>query len=194
MFGAFLFLTYELQIVLGFTPFQAGAAFLPMSAASLLAATIIAPRLLPRVAPRVLMVPGFLVAAVGMAILTQLQPGSSYLTGILPAEILLGFGIACVMVPASSLATSRVDFRDAGIASAALNSAQQIGASLGIAALNTLATSTTVAYLIANTAATRADALVHGYAVAAVWGALLLLAGAAVALFIPQLHREVRTS
>ncbi len=194
MFGAFLFLTYELQLVLGFTPFQAGAAFLPMSASSFLAATIIAPRLLPRVAPRVLMVPGFLVAGVGMSILTQLQLGSSYLTGILPAEILLGLGIACVMVPASSLATSRVDFRDAGIASAALNSAQQIGASLGIAVLNTLAASTTAAYLITNTAATRADALVHGYAIAAVWGVLLLLAGAAVALSIPRLHREVRIS
>jgi len=169
-------------------------AFLPMSASSLLAATIIAPRLLPRVAPPVLMVPGFLVAAVGMSVLTQLQPGSSYLTGILPAEIWLGLGIACVMVPAASLATSRVDVRDAGIASAALNSAQQIGASLGIAVLNTLAASTTAAYLIANTAATRADALVHGYAVAAVWGALLLLVGAAVALSIPQNHREVSIS
>jgi hypothetical protein len=140
------------------------------------------------------MVPGFLVGAVGMSILTQLRPGSSYLSGILPAEILLGLGLACVMVPASSLATSRVDLRDAGIASAALNSAQQIGASLGIAILNTLAASTTAAYLVANTAATRADALVHGDAVAAVWGALLLLAGAAVALSIPQLHGEVRTS
>ena len=102
-------------------------------------------------------------------------------------------GIACVIVPASSLATSRVDFRDAGSASAALNSAQQIGASLGIAVLNTLAASTTAAYLIANTTATRADALVHSYALAAVWGALLLLAGAAAAVFIPQLHREVNT-
>src|SRR6266567_2024897 len=73
MFGAFLFLTYELQVVLGFSPLQAGAAFVPMSASSFLAATIIAPRLLPRVAPRVLMVPGFLVAGVGMSILTQLQ-------------------------------------------------------------------------------------------------------------------------
>src|SRR5207245_5217768 len=103
---------------------------------------------------------GVAVPAVAMSLPSQLQPGSSYLTSILPAEILLGSGIACVMVPASSLATSRVDFRDAGIASAALNSAQQIGASLGIAVLNTLAASTTAAHLIANTAATRADALV----------------------------------
>jgi hypothetical protein len=127
-------------------------------------------------------------------VLTQLHPGSSYLTGVLPAEILLGLGVASVMMPASNLATSRVDARSVGIASAALNTAQQIGASLGIAVLNTLAASTAAAYLITTSAATHADALVHGYAVAAVWGALLLLAGAVVALSIPQLHREVRTA
>jgi hypothetical protein len=133
MFGAALFLTYELRVALGVTPYQAGMAFLPMSASSFLAATIVAPRVLPRIALRAPMVPGFLAAALGMAILSQLQPASGYLSGVLPAEILLGLGIACVMVPASSLATSRVDSRDAGVASAALNSAQQIGASLGIA-------------------------------------------------------------
>jgi EmrB/QacA subfamily drug resistance transporter len=191
MFGAFLFLTYELQVVLGFTPLQAGVAFLPMSASSFVAATQIAPRLLPRIPLRFVMVPGFLAAAAGMSILTQLQPGSSYLTGILPAEVLLGMGIACVMVPASSLATSRVDFRDAGIAAAVLNSAQQIGASLGTAVLNAVAASATLAYFAGDQAATRTDALVHGYAAAALWGALLLIAGACVALFIPTRLREV---
>ena len=106
MFGAFLFLTYELQVVLGFTPFQAGLAFLPMSASSFVAATLIAPRWLPRISARVLMVPGFVVGAAGMSILSQLQPGSAYLTGILPAEVLLGLGMGCVMMPAFSLATS----------------------------------------------------------------------------------------
>jgi EmrB/QacA subfamily drug resistance transporter len=194
MFGAFLFLTYELQVGLGFSPLQAGLAFLPMTVSSFVAGTLVAPRLLERISPRALMAPGFVLAASGMLVLTRLHPGSSYLTGVLPAEILLGVGIASVMMPASNLATSRVDARSAGIASAALNTAQQVGASLGIAVLNTLAASTAAAYLIANGAATRADALVHGYAVAAVWGALLLLAGAVVALSIPQLHREVRTA
>jgi Na+/melibiose symporter-like transporter len=113
LFGAFLFLTYELQGVLGFTPLQAGLAFLPLSAASLVVATVIAPRLLPRLAPARVMVPGFFLAALGMAILTRLQADSDFVLNILPAEILLGLGIACVMVPSASLATvaSRAETR-----------------------------------------------------------------------------------
>jgi MFS family permease len=190
MFGAFLFLTYVLQVVLGFSPLQAGLAFLPMSASSLIVALGVAPRLVPRVAPRALMVPGFLMAAGGMAILTQLQPDSGYLTALLPAEILLGLGVACVMVPSANLATSRIDPRDAGIASATLNTAQQVGASLGTAVLNTLAAATTTAYLAANPSATRVDGLVHGYAASALWGALLLLFGAAVAATLARAERR----
>jgi hypothetical protein len=117
-----------------------------------------------------------------MAILTQLRADSGYLATVLPAEILLGLGIALVMVPAASLATSGVAARDAGIASATLNSAQQIGAAFGTAVLNTLAASVTAMYLTANPAATRADGLVQGYAAAALLGALLLLTGAAVSV------------
>jgi EmrB/QacA subfamily drug resistance transporter len=181
MFGAFLFLTYELQVVLGLAPLQAGVAFLPISASTLIVATVLAPRLLPRVTPRVLMVPGFLLAAGGMGMLTRLQADSGYVSLVLPAEVLLGLGIACVMVPSASLATSGVGPRDAGIASATLNTAQQVGASLGTAVLNTLAASVTAAFLAANPSATRPDGLVHGYATAAICGAVLLLAGAGVA-------------
>jgi MFS family permease len=178
MFGAFLFLTYELQVVLGFSPLIAGLAFLPLSTATLIGSAGIASRLLPRMGPRALMVPGFMGAAAGMAVLSQLQPSSGYLTTIVPAEVLLGLGIACVMMPASSTATSGVDQRDAGIASAMLNTAQQAGASFGTAVLNTLAASVTQAYLAAG--APRTEGLVHGYAAAAALGVVLLLAGAAV--------------
>jgi predicted MFS family arabinose efflux permease len=186
MFGAFLFLTYEFQVVLGFTPLQAGLAFLSLSAASLVMATLIAPRLLPRLAASRVMVPAFVLAALGMTIMTRLQANSDYVHNILPAEILLGLGIAGVMVPCASLATSRVARQDAGIASAALNSAQQIGASLGTAVLNTIAAATTAAVLSAG--ARRVDALVDGYANAAGLGVLVLLACAAVATSIPT-HR-----
>jgi EmrB/QacA subfamily drug resistance transporter len=184
MFGAFLFLTYEFQAVLGLTPLQAGLAFLPMSAASLVVATLIAPRLLPRLAPARVMLAGFILAALGMAVLTHLQANSDYVQNILPAEILLGLGIACVMVPSASLATSGVSHHDAGIASAFLNSSQQVGASLGTAVLNTVAAATTAAMLSAS--APRVEALVHGYAAAAGLGALVLLAGATVATLIPK--------
>ena len=184
MFGAFLFLTYYLQAVLGYPPLQAGLAFLPLSAGALVGSGLIASRLLPRVPPRALLVPGFLTAAAGMAVLTQLQASSSYATHVLPAEILLGLGIGCVMVPTSSLATTGGDPRDAGVASATLNASQQIGASLGTALLNTLAAIASGAYLAAQPAATRAEALVHGYAAAASWSAAILGLAALLAAWL----------
>lgn len=183
MFGAFLFLTYEFQVVMSFNPLQAGFAFLPMSAASFFAATFLATRLRS--------VPGFVLGTAGMVWLSQLHVQSSYVIGILPAELLLGFGTACVMVSAARQATSGVNVRDAGIASAALNSAQQIGASLGTAILNSVAATVTAAFLVADASAARTDALVHGYAAAALCGALLLVAGAAV-VWVVSARRRLR--
>ena len=176
MFGAFLFLTYYMQVVLLYTPLQAGLAFLPMTVASQAGSWLIASRLMPHVPPRALMAPGALVAAAGMALLTQLNVDSGYLTVVLPAEVLLGLGISCVMVPAFSTATQRVDPREAGIASATVNTANQVGGSLGTAVLNTIATSATAGF-----AGARAAAIVHGFAVATAWGAAILVACAVVA-------------
>ena len=100
--------------MLGFTPFQAGLAFLPMTLASLIAGTQLARRLLPYVSPRLLIVPGFIAAAAGMAVLRQLQASSAHVTRVLPAEILLGLGVPSVMMPPSSLATARVASRSEG--------------------------------------------------------------------------------
>jgi MFS family permease len=176
MFGAFLFLTYYMQVVLLYTPLQAGLAFLPMTVASQAGSWLIASRLMPHVPPRALMAPGALVAAAGMALLTQLNVDSGYLTVVLPAEVLLGLGISCVMVPAFSTATQRVDPREAGIASATVNTANQVGGSLGTAVLNTIAASATAGF-----AGARAAAIVHGFAVATAWGAAILVACAVVA-------------
>jgi MFS family permease len=181
MFGAFLFLTYELQVVLGYPPVTAGLAFLPLSAAVLVGSGLIASRLLPRVPAAALMVPGFLVAAGGMALLAQLRSDSAYATSILPAELLLGLGIGCAMMPATSLGTAGVDRRVAGVASATVNTAQQVGASLGTALLGSVAAAATAAYLAARPQATQVEGLVHGYAAAAAWGAAILVLGAAVA-------------
>jgi predicted MFS family arabinose efflux permease len=176
MFGAFLFITYYLQVVLHYSPLQAGLAFLPMTVASQAGSWLIASRLMPLVPPRALMAPGALVAAGGMALLISLQVSSGYLTNVLPAEILLGLGVACVMVPAFSTATQGVDQREAGIASATVNTAQQIGGSLGVALLNTIAASAT-----AGVFASRAEALVHGYSVATMWGTVILVLAALAA-------------
>jgi len=178
MFGAFLFLTYYLQVVLRYTPLQAGLAFLPMTVASQVGSWAIARTLMPRVPARALMAPGLLVAAAGMAVLTQLRVDGGYLLHILPAEVLLGLGIACVMVPAFSIGTLGVDPRQAGVAAATVNTASQIGASLGTALLNTIAAGATVAYLASHGRSLAAQALVHGYSSATVWGTAILVLGA----------------
>ena len=193
MFGAFLFLTYYLQVVLRYTPVQAGLAFLPMTAASQAGSWLIAGRLVPRVPARVLMAPGALVAAAGMALLSQLQVDSSYLTLVLPAEVLLGVGTSCVMVPAFSIGTVGVDRREAGVAAATINTAQQVGGSLGTAVLNTIAASATAAYVVSSHGSMSVQALVHGYSVATGWAVGILVLGAAAALVLinagkPQPH------
>jgi len=172
MFGAFLILTYFMQVVLRFTPLEAGLAFLPMTISSQAASWLIASRLLPHVAPRVLMVPGALLAAAGMAVLSQLHVDSSYSASILPAEILLGAGIPCVMIAAFSTATQGIDPREAGVASATVNTAQQVGGSLGVATLNAVSVG-------------------HGLTGAAAVGVVILVAGAVVAALLVNAKRPL---
>jgi EmrB/QacA subfamily drug resistance transporter len=179
MSGLFLLLTYDFQVVLGYSPARAGMAFLPLSAAVLVSSTTISRALLPRVPPRLLMTPGLTLGAIGLALLTGLDVHSSYVDHILPAEVLLGLGMGAVFVPAFSTATTGVPSHEAGVASAVANTAQQIGASVGTALLNTVAASATTAYL-ANRHHTEVAALVHGYATAAGCAAIILLAAALI--------------
>jgi EmrB/QacA subfamily drug resistance transporter len=187
MFGVFLLLTYYFQVVLHYSPLRAGLAFLPLSAAALFSSGAIASRLLPRVPPRALIVPGLLVAATGMALLSQLTTDSSYMTLVLPVEVLLGLGMGCVFVPAFSIATADIDRRDAGVASAMVTTVQQIGGSIGIALLNTIATSAAAGYAASLPlgAADQAKSLVHGYSVSAGWAAgVLVVAAFIVAILV----------
>jgi EmrB/QacA subfamily drug resistance transporter len=185
MFGLFLFLTYYLQIVEGYSPVRTGVAFLPMVAGMITGSTQIGARLMTRIPARYLMGPGLLVAAVGMLILTQLEPGSSYVGLILPAQVLLGLGMGTTFMPAMSLATYGVEPRDSGIASAMINTSQQVGGAIGIALLNTIAASATTSYVAANAGSAaspellRLDAMVHGFT-SAIWWAVVILAVAAL--------------
>jgi EmrB/QacA subfamily drug resistance transporter len=183
MFGMFLALTYYFQVVLRFSPVRAGLAFLPMTAAVMASSTAIASRLLPRVPPRALIAPGLLAAAAALAWLTQLHPDSAYLTHALPAEVLAGLGMGLAFVPVFSIATQGVAPRDTGIASAMVNTANQVGGSIGTAVLNTIAASATAGYLATHAGgpATAALGLVHGFSVAIGWGAGILAAAALIA-------------
>lgn len=186
MFGAFLLLTYYLQVGLAYTPLQAGLAFLPLTVASQAASWLIARRLMPRLRPRLLVGPGLATAALGMLLLTRLQVGSGYFPLVLLAELLVGAGLSCAMVPAFSLATLGVRMGEAGVASAAVMTAQQVGGSIGTALLNSVAAGTTAAYLVAHGAGaiSHLAALIHGYAAATAWGGAALLIGAALALLL----------
>jgi EmrB/QacA subfamily drug resistance transporter len=178
MLATFLFLTYYLQTVLGYSPVQAGLAFLPLSVAVLAGSQLVAARLQARLSPRVMITGGLLVAAAALGLLTRLSTTGTYAADVLPAEVLLGLGMGCVFPSAISLATHRVDRRDAGVAAAVVNTAQQVGGSIGVAVLNGVAAAATAGFTTEGTS--RADALVAGYTAAAFWAALALAAGALI--------------
>ncbi|WP_329168149.1 MFS transporter [Streptomyces sp. NBC_01693] len=183
MFGMFLFLSYYLQLVKGFSPSETGVAFLPLAAAQAIGSMVIATRLSSRVRPGVLMSSGYLVTAVGVLLLALLQKDTSYeLLAI--AEVITGLGIGTAFMPAMSLGTHGVDPQYAGVASAMVGASQQIGGSVGTALLNTIAASSTAAYLLshAHSAAATDAALVHGFSTAYWWAVGFLVLSAVVSL------------
>jgi EmrB/QacA subfamily drug resistance transporter len=195
LFAMFLFLTYYFQFNLGYSPLKSGFAFLPFSGGIILTAGVVA-QLLPRFGPKPLMIPGLVMAVVGMLWLTQIGQDTSYWSHVLPSELLMSIGLAGVFIPASSTALIGVGHHDAGVASAVLNTSQQIGGSLGTALLNTLFAGGVTTYLAAN-AHTAADAkkliplaYIHGYHVSFFWGAMLLLAALITAALVINARRQ----
>jgi EmrB/QacA subfamily drug resistance transporter len=178
MFAVFLFLTYYFQGVLNYSALKAGIAFLPFPLGIITSATI-ASKTLPRFGPRVLATGGFTLATLGMLWLTQLPADSAYLTHVVPAMLLISLGMGHVFVPLSSTALLGVPNHDAGAASALVNTMQQVGGSLGVAFLNTIATSATAAYVLSHGGPSRA-AVVHGFTSAFAVGAGIM----AVALVV----------
>ena len=185
MFGVFLFLTYYLQRTLDLSPVQTGLSFLPMNFAIMAAIAVISTRLLPRFGPRPIVATGMALAAVAMAIFAQLETTSSYAGGVLPGLLVMGVGMGCVFAAAMATATLGVDARDSGVASAMVNTAQQVGGSVGTALLSTLFASAVTGY-VADNAGRVADpgfaleASMHGYVVAFWIAAGILAVGAVV--------------
>jgi EmrB/QacA subfamily drug resistance transporter len=183
LFGMFLFLVYYLQGTLHYSALKSGLAFLPFSAGIVVAAGL-ASGLLPRFGPRPLMVGGTVMAALGMALFTQIRVHSGFVTHVLPAEIVMSLGMGFAFVALSSTALIGVADRDAGVASALVNTTQQIGGSLGTALLNTIAATATVHYVRNHGVGRLADATVHGYTVAFTWGLAALILAAVLALVL----------
>jgi hypothetical protein len=182
MFGVFLFLTYYLQETLGFSPVLTGVAFLPMVIALSISAQISNIILLPRVGPRPLIPAGMVVAAGGLFWLTKLTITSSYISDVFPALIVLGLGIGFMFAPAINTATYGVEAHDAGVASASVNTAQQVGGSIGTALFNTLAASAATSFLVGRTLTHHNVELstVHSYTAVFGYTAMLFLGGAVV--------------
>jgi hypothetical protein len=168
IFGVFLFLTYYLQEVKGYSPVTSGLAFLPMIGCILLSSNVSSIVTLPRFGPRVLITTGMLFGAGAMMYLTQLTVTSSYAGGVLPALIIAGLGFGMIFAPAINTATAGVQRQDSGVASALVNTMQQVGGSIGISALSTIALTATASYLAAHHtgALAPATAATHGYTVA----------------------------
>ena len=166
LFAIFLFLTYYLQQILGFSPIRTGTAFLPMIGCVVVGAVVSGAVLMSRTGPRPLVAVGCLLAAIGLALLTQITGNSGYAGSVLPSLLVMGIGFGMIFGPVQNAATSGVHTDDAGVASAMVNTVQQIGGSIGTAVFSSLALLAATDYLATHTAtpsaATVADATLAG--------------------------------
>ena len=188
----FLFLSFYMQRVLGYDALQTGVHFLPFSIGIILTAGIVA-RVLPKVGPRPLMIGGLIVAAFGMALLLRTTPEDQYWTHVFPSLVIIPIGMAFVFIPTSSTALIGVNARDAGVASALLNTSQQVGGSIGLALLSTLALTAQSNSVVANgedPSNPSPVSLVAGYHVGYLWGAVLLLIGAGIAFWLVRIKKH----
>ena len=183
IFGVFLFLTYYLQGTLGFSPVKTGVAFIPLVVALAGMAQVSNRILLPRYGPKPIVPIGLLISAGALFGLHLVGLHSSYVSHVLPYLVVLGFGFGLSVAPSFSTGTLGLTPQDAGVGSATLNTAQQVGGSIGTALLNTLAAAAASAYLVGkavNPASLQAAAL-HSYTTAFLWSSVIFVAGAVVA-------------
>lgn len=199
VFAVFLFLTYYLQTTLNYSPVKTGLSFLPLIGGTLIGSGI-GLNVLPRfTGPRFIVPGGMLIAAANLLWLTHLGAHTGYWAGIFPPLTVLGLGLGLVYPPTMSLSTARLDSDDNGVGGAAVNTTQQVGGSVGIALLSTLAASAASHYLkvhhpVDPTVAVHAT--LHSYAVAYRIAAIIYAAGAFVVagLYRPGIPDELNTS
>ncbi|MFE4467646.1 MFS transporter [Leifsonia sp. NPDC056824] len=194
MFGIFLFVTYYLETTLKFTPIQTGLAFLPMIVMLVISAQFSTNLFLPKFGPKVMVPIGMVIAGSGMLLLTRLGVTANYATEILPALMVMGVGMGSIMPPAIQTATLGVDRHFAGVASALVNTSQQVGGSIGTALLNTLAATALTDYLSAHLPPTPhviQEAAVHSYSTAYWWSAGFFAFGAVLSALLYRRRRPV---
>ena len=179
LIGTFLLVTYYLQGILGFSPLRAGLAFLPFIVGVVAAAGFVSNRGLQRFGPKKVVPVGMILAAGAAGLLTGIGTHGGYGPWVSPALVLMGLGTGCIVTVAFNLGPAGARPADVGVASALVNSSNQVGGSLGAALLNTIAASAAANYLTGNAPrATIAAATVHGDVIAFTFLAVLFAVGA----------------
>jgi EmrB/QacA subfamily drug resistance transporter len=168
LFAVFLFLTYYMQLTKGFSPIKTGLAYLPMTVAIIASATLATNTLLAKIGPRPLLVLGMTLGAVAMVWFAQLETTSSYAGRVLPGLVVLGIGMGNIFATGISSATYGVAPTNAGVASALVNTMQQVGGSVGTALLSSIFAGAVSSYAEGRPRSPQvaADAAMHGYTVA----------------------------
>src|SRR5215468_9845891 len=185
IFGIFLFLTYYMQVSLGYSAVVSGLAFLPMVVCIAIAANVANIVLLPRIGPKPIVIAAMLLLAGGQVWLTRIGVRGDYVGDILGPLMITGVGMGFMFSTAMNTGTYGVAPQDAGVASASVNTGQQLGGAISTALLNTIAASATASYIAANAAAFHGPqlkqvALVHGYTTVFWWCAAIFLAGTVI--------------
>jgi predicted MFS family arabinose efflux permease len=185
MFGILLFLNYYMQQNLGYSPVITGLAFLPMVAMVVVVGQLANVGLMPRTGPRPLIAAGMLLGGTSAALLTRLGPHSGYPGYILPSVLLIGAGLGFIFAPSADTGTAGVPPRDTGVASATVNTGNQLGGSIGTSLLNTIFASAIATWIAANVRGRPgphqlAAAALHGYTVAFWWTTAIFGAGAVI--------------
>jgi MFS family permease len=185
MFAMFLMLTLYMQQVLGYSAMKTGLAYLAVAGTAILWSAVAA-QLVTRLGVKPVLVIGMVTLSAGLLYFTQVSVGGSYLGDLLPGFLLVGIGLGFSFVPISIAALAGVQSSEAGLASGLINTSQQIGGALGIAALSTIATSRTEDAIAGGSA--QADALVHGFTGAFVAG--LIVAAIGILATLALVRRE----
>jgi EmrB/QacA subfamily drug resistance transporter len=194
IFAVFLFLTYFLQQNLAFSPLKTGLAFLPLTVVLVITSTTAQTRVIERTGVKPLVLLGMALGVVGMLLLTRLTPTSSYGAGVLPGLLVIGVAMGCIFAPAFSAATLGVAPNEAGIASAMVNTSQQVGGSIGTSLLSTIYATALTGYLTSHphVRGLVPAAAVHGDTTAFWWATGIFGLGFLLALVIFPVRCETR--
>lgn len=196
MMAMFLFLTYYLQGVMAYSALRTGLAMLPLATVVIIGSGAITGVM--RVAsPKIIISSSFVICAIALVWFSRVGAEHHYVSEVLGPEIVVGIGIAGILVPATNLALLGVSGHDSGVASGLVSAAQQVGSSIGTALLNTVAATATTSYLTSHhptnpqmRGMTIAKATVHGYSVGYLVGAAIFVGGAVLAFILFNASKE----